>query len=271
MGETFEKIADQIQRLAAEVPQAALISLADAVLHVPSVVSPASISGLLAAVSQPDYRSMVRDMLDAWQKEARDISPQSIALALYVASRCEDRRRTESSIELVWTGPDSEIVPLRRTDQALLELIQSAEQRIVVVCFAIYKVNNICRALAEAGKRGIQIDVILESTEESEGKVTFDMIQTLGSVLKPQARFYVWPMEKRPTDSSGKHGSLHVKCATADGRMLFVSSANLTEYAMTLNMELGVLVKGGPLPQNVESHFRRLIQDGILRSCRITG
>ncbi len=168
----------------------------------------------------------------------------------------------------MWTGPDSEAVPLRRTDQALLELINSASKRVVVVCFAIYKVDQICRALVEAGERGVQIDVVLESTEESEGKVTFNMMRALGPGIKSCARFYIWPLGKRPTDASGKHGSLHVKCATADGCMLLVSSANLTEYAMTLNMELGVLVKDGPLPRDVESHFERLIQQGILESCR---
>lgn len=30
----------------------------------------------------------------------------------------------------------------------------------------------------------------------------------------------------------------------------FISSANLTEYALSLNMELGILVKGGNLPVN---------------------
>ena len=46
--------------------------------------------------------------------------------------------------------------------------------------------------------------------------------------------------------------------------MLFVSSANLTEYALTLNMELGVLVRGGSLPPRVADHFTRLIERGVL-------
>jgi phosphatidylserine/phosphatidylglycerophosphate/cardiolipin synthase-like enzyme len=57
---------------------------------------------------------------------------------------------------------------------------------------------------------------------------------------------------------------MHVKCAVADGRWLFLSSANLTGYAFTLNMELGVLVTGGPLPGQVETHLGRLIGTGVL-------
>ena len=50
----------------------------------------------------------------------------------------------------------------------------------------------------------------------------------------------------------------------ADGRWLFLSSANLTEYAFTINMELGVLVTGGKLPGQVQEHFDRLIEAGQL-------
>ena len=50
----------------------------------------------------------------------------------------------------------------------------------------------------------------------------------------------------------------------ADGRWLFLSSANLTEYAFTINMELGLLVTGGKLPQQVEEHFDRLMATGTL-------
>jgi len=49
----------------------------------------------------------------------------------------------------------------------------------------------------------------------------------------------------------------------ADGRWLFLSSANLTEYAFTINMELGVLVTGGKLPGQVQDHFDGMICAGL--------
>jgi phosphatidylserine/phosphatidylglycerophosphate/cardiolipin synthase-like enzyme len=45
-----------------------------------------------------------------------------------------------------------------------------------------------------------------------------------------------------------------------------VSSANLTEDALLLNMELGLLIEGGKLPPQVENHFAELRSAGILRS-----
>ena len=44
----------------------------------------------------------------------------------------------------------------------------------------------------------------------------------------------------------------------------FLSSANLTEYAFSLNMELGLLITGGEQPLRVEDHFDRLIEIGML-------
>lgn len=74
----------------------------------------------------------------------------------------------------------------------------------------------------------------------------------------------VWELE--PT-AGGQQlwGLLHAKCALADRRLLFLSSANLTGAAMTLNMELGVLIEGGALPRQLGAHFDELVQHGVLR------
>jgi phosphatidylserine/phosphatidylglycerophosphate/cardiolipin synthase-like enzyme len=50
--------------------------------------------------------------------------------------------------------------------------------------------------------------------------------------------------------------------------VLLVSSANLTEYALNLNMELGVLIEGGPQPATVEHQFHELIARGVLQRVR---
>ena len=72
------------------------------------------------------------------------------------------------------------------------------------------------------------------------------------------------PSRQRPQSDGGKIGILHVKCAVADGRWLFLSSANLTEYAFTINMELGLLVTGGSLPKQIEERFLHLCRGGSL-------
>jgi phosphatidylserine/phosphatidylglycerophosphate/cardiolipin synthase-like enzyme len=51
----------------------------------------------------------------------------------------------------------------------------------------------------------------------------------------------------------------------ADGEWLFLSSANLTQQAFTINMELGMLVRGGMMPGRVEEQFEQLIQSEQLK------
>jgi phosphatidylserine/phosphatidylglycerophosphate/cardiolipin synthase-like enzyme len=51
----------------------------------------------------------------------------------------------------------------------------------------------------------------------------------------------------------------------ADGQWLFLSSANLTQQAFTINMELGMLVRGGTMAGRVEQHFDQLVNDGHLK------
>jgi phosphatidylserine/phosphatidylglycerophosphate/cardiolipin synthase-like enzyme len=78
------------------------------------------------------------------------------------------------------------------------------------------------------------------------------------------AKIFIWPLAKRENSPNGKHGSLHAKVAIGDSTHLYISSANLTEYAMNLNMEMGVLITGGNLPANVQNHFDELIMNSVL-------
>ncbi len=98
----------------------------------------------------------------------------------------------------------------------------------------------------------------------SQGKVAFHALEALGPDVAARSRVYVWPRDRRPKDALGKHGSLHAKCAIADSRVLLISSANLTEHAFRLNMELGMLVHGGSLPGRVERYFGSLIDRKVL-------
>ena len=51
----------------------------------------------------------------------------------------------------------------------------------------------------------------------------------------------------------------------ADDHTVLISSANLTGRALDNNMEAGVLISGGPIPQTLYQHFRQLSYDGIIQ------
>ena len=259
-----ERLLSQISKIANEVPLHLVRSLTAQIARMPVENWSYARTQVVQSLPQPNLRAQVGRLLTTWQRENPELAPQSVALALLAAAQTAEQHRRAQSTSLVWTGPTSQSPPLRRTDQALLQVIRAAQHQLLVVSFAVYKISNICEALVDAANRGVKITICVEAPEPSEGRMAHNTIQALGKRVAENAAVYIWPTDKRPQNDDGRHGSLHVKCAVADEALLFISSANLTEYALTLNMELGVLIQGGPLPGDVASHFDRLIEDGVL-------
>ena len=82
-----------------------------------------------------------------------------------------------------------------------------------------------------------------------------------------------WPGSSRPTvyydpralELGGPGGVLHAKGVVTDDEAVFVTSANLTEAALDRNIEVGLLVRDSALAATLSSHFRGLIERGLLR------
>ncbi|NJR47022.1 MAG: hypothetical protein HC775_15330 [Hyellaceae cyanobacterium CSU_1_1] len=168
----------------------------------------------------------------------------------------------EVDVELVWTDPEINTIPLRRTDQVLLQLIKEAKTEITLISFAVYKIPEIAQVLTEALNRRVRVRLVAENPEVAN-KIPFGIEDALGREIIEQAEVFIWPKHKRPVDSGGRYGSLHIKAAIADSHKLFITSANLTEYAFRLNMEMGVLIQSRQLANQVERQIQDLINRGI--------
>jgi phosphatidylserine/phosphatidylglycerophosphate/cardiolipin synthase-like enzyme len=219
---------------------------------------------ILGKIPNPDVRSALAVLLASWKAADATESFVPLAWALRGAGSTDQWLRENERLAIVWTGPTTSSGGFRRTDQALLQVIAAAKKDLWLVSFAGYKLPAVATALATAAERDVAVHMIIESPEQSQGKVTFSVLEGLGQRLAEVATVYVWPLHKREKNAKGDHGSLHVKCALADDAHLLVSSANLTEFAMSLNMELGLLVRGGDMPREVGRHFRWLIEQGHL-------
>ena len=196
-------------------------------------------------------------LVEAWKGTA--IKPDELALMLVSASRVAARVVGRQSVELVWTGPTTPFVSTRRTEQALLQVIGSARSTLFVTSFVAYDVSNIVAALNEASGRGVSISMLLESSREQGGSVTLDVIGKMRELV-PKARLYGW-LSKADEFSDGR---VHAKVAVADGRVCFITSANLTRYAMERNMEAGVLVSGGEVPRMLDAHLSSLVTTDLV-------
>ena len=163
------------------------------------------------------------------------------------------------STELVWTGPTTPIVSARRTEQALLQVINAAEHTLFMTSFVAYDVSTIVRALNAAADRGVMVSMLLELSRKHGGSINFDVIGKMRTLVSG-AQLYAW----RDKTALFLEGRVHAKVAVADGRVCFITSANLTGYAMDRNMEAGVLITGGHIPRLLNDHLQALVTLNVI-------
>jgi phosphatidylserine/phosphatidylglycerophosphate/cardiolipin synthase-like enzyme len=165
--------------------------------------------------------------------------------------------------EIIWTGPANNRFPVRRIDQVLYDLVSSAKIRIVLVTFAAHRVRYLCNHLIQAIDRGVELTLIVECEDESDGQLTQDAIEAFQNIPAAKTNLYHWPLAKRERNQAGRPGKLHMKCAIVDDIAL-IGSANLTDDAFNRNMELGLLVREQTTVEALSEHFHELIRAKIL-------
>jgi cardiolipin synthase len=209
-------------------------------------------NALSNVVSTPAAANLIHQLIDAWRTTT--VSADELASMLLSASHVFAKVSNQQSVELVWTGPKTPFVSARRTEQALLQVINSAEQTLFITSFVAYDISSIVKALNDASDRGVAISMLLELSQDHGGSITFDVISKM-RMLVPTAKLYAWKEKSEPfTD-----GRVHAKVAVADSKICFITSANLTAYAMEKNIETGVLLSGGKIPQLLNEHLNYLV------------
>lgn len=243
-------------RVVATVGGAAQVHKIATVIRTQSGFTLLARSMVLSASSSSALRPAITELVDAWAADC-DVSGATLSGMLIGAGAVADHLRTTQSTEIVWTGPSTSEVPVRMSREVLLQVIASASSKLTVVSFAAYKVPELSEALLVAVGRGVSVRLVLETVES--GKLTFDST-TAFKELRGKAAFLSWPTAERGGDRS----TMHAKAAIADDHTALVTSANLTGAAIDTNIELGLLLRGGPVPAALQRHFDLLIEQGVL-------
>lgn len=219
--------------------------------NVKAIVSLSDVVGTATA------RAVVDRLVDAWRTTS--VGSDELASMLLAAGHAFENVSKHQSTELVWTGPTMPFVSARRTEQALLQVIGAAKQNLFVTSFVAYDVSTIVKALNDASTRGVSVLMLLESSQDHGGSVSFDVIGKMRTLV-PSAKLYAWRERSAPfTD-----GRVHAKVAVADDDVCFITSANLTGHAMEQNMETGVLITGGQIPKLLHDHLQALVDIEIV-------
>lgn len=200
--------------------------------------------------------SSVASLCESWKRT--EVDGQTLADALRCASRAVKTVGSYEKVELLYTGPGAD--PIRRNQQALLEVIRGARIDLWVVSYAMGSgVDEVLDALEERARAAVEVRILIDHRSRMGAEAISRVITSA-----PGCTVLTWPDSKREI-KPGWFANLHAKCAVADGRQAFVSSANLTGQAMDHNLEVGYLVTGGETPAELEGYLSGLLEDGILQ------
>ena len=156
------------------------------------------------------------------------------------------------------------------------ELLGSAERSVWVSTYAFFDGPRAFDVLARRmdARPGLRVTLLL-NIQRRRGDTTAS--EHLVRAFADRFWSTDWPGVVRPSvfydpralDLEGPGGVLHAKAVVTDDEAVFITSANLTEAALERNIELGLLVRDRALALSVSSHFRGLIDRGLL--CRLPG
>ncbi|MDO6497740.1 DISARM system phospholipase D-like protein DrmC [Photobacterium sanguinicancri] len=183
-------------------------------------------------------------------------SDELASLLLGASYGCTSKSKNEST-ELVWTGPDANLFPVRRSEQVLLDIINSAQETLFIVSFVLVNIPKVEAAIEKAVRRGVDVKMLLESEDKEASNSFIDTIKRLHTTI-PEIQLYIWPRENRESTQGG-FARVHAKCAVADKRLAFITSANLTAAALDKNIEMGINIEGGSIPESILSQLHSMI------------
>jgi cardiolipin synthase A/B len=208
----------------------------------------------------------LNELKTLWSQSPK-ATPREVAAAFRSASQLAHSMRSSESVDLVWTGPKTGLIPTRNTEQVILEVIDSAATEVFVVSYVFYNATSIVESLNDAVERNVLVRILLETSTEHGGTVKGDGVKAMRKAV-PGARIYVWDQDSKDPEFGSLSAAVHAKCAIADGNLAFITSANLTSAAMERNMELGVLIRGGSVPNRLQSHLAALATTKVIRETK---
>jgi len=210
---------------------------------------------VVATVPSPHFAAVTKRLLTGWDLHP-DVPGSELGAAIAAAAYSHDLARTEPRFELVMSGPTSDHVHARRTDEVLLEVIAGARESLLLVTFSLYMYPELKDALKHAIADGVHVTVLAEDPRDRD-KFDQDPAYALAGIAVTRLR---WPRDQRPAGMT----SLHAKIAVADDHTVFITSANLSLKAAGENVEAGVLIRGGDWARRITDHIASQRAAGIL-------
>ena len=157
-----------------------------------------------------------------------------------------------SSIEFVLNKVESGVVTEKEIEPKVIELIQSAKERITIE-MAYFGDLDIANAIIEKANNGVPVEIILPSEANIQDDLNKEVMQKILDETNGNVSVYFFPR------------MLHAKLINVDHEKTFIGSANLNERAMESLGEFNLLIndKDCKFTEEVVNELRENIEISV--------
>ncbi|MEU6771719.1 DISARM system phospholipase D-like protein DrmC [Streptomyces sp. NPDC046759] len=213
------------------------IAVVEQVLRAATGPGDASLARFIAAQSAAGLAQQLSEILRVWRSELPDTTGVGLALALATARSIPRPRPAQVTV----SGPVSASISARLTSGVAVEVVRSARTSLLIASFAAHGARSVVAEIGRAVGRGVRVDLLLEESTQAA------------------AAFAALPDAVHVYHRVGSSGVLHAKLIAADRHTALLGSANLTDRALSDNIELGVVLRDPHLVEPLVDHFRWLL------------
>ncbi|MFE5920882.1 DISARM system phospholipase D-like protein DrmC [Streptomyces sp. NPDC056468] len=243
-GTPSHRLPTLLAALSERLPQGRIAAL-EHVLEMADGPDDVLVSRFVAAQTAAGLAHQLTEITRVWRAEAPAMTGAALALALATA-RSHPRPRPA---QVVISGPVGASVPARLTSGVAVEVIRSATTSLLIASFAAHGARDVVAEIGRAVDRGVAVDLLLEESTQAS------------------AAFAALPSGVQIWHRVGATGVLHAKLIAADRHTALLGSANLTDRALSDNIELGVVLRDPRLVEPLIEHFHWLLipENNVLR------
>ena len=206
--------------------------------------------------------------------ERQGFSEKQIATLI---STIEEERRSSKKLDeivsLVITGPEAPGTTIRDTGVVVRDLFRSATKSVAVVGYSVYQGQQVFAELADRMNaiQDLEATMYLNLPPidgiEEESILTHRFAKDFRTKHWPEGcrmpNIYFDP--RSIANDRSERASLHAKCVVVDDQDIFISSANFTQRAQNMNVEVGVRFASKTLSRQLTNHFESLVGINALK------
>jgi phosphatidylserine/phosphatidylglycerophosphate/cardiolipin synthase-like enzyme len=191
------------------------------------------------------------------QRLAAYMAQQRVASDVISELIGQRKNETPSSVRVVATLPGDweRIEGIDPTDESIRRIIIGAQESLWIVSpfFDDFGKTAIEEALLARALRGVRIKVVgrqLSPSDTQRNKRSIESLQMMATKFKDQglsSNFDIREFTQRDQITKATSAGLHSKIVIADDSICYLGSANMTEWSLSRNFELGVILKGPQL------------------------